>query len=66
MHAKYINELRIAWATHHGRFQNLLVNDIDLKNKKGKNMDNKQVNVKQPNISKFSLYGARMCNTSVK
>ena len=27
MHVKYINELRIAWATNPGRFQNLFVND---------------------------------------
>ena len=74
MHAKYINELRIAWATIPGRFQSLFVNDLDLKNTKGQNMGKRQVNVKQsniskfkqPNISKFSLYGARMFNTSVK
>ena len=27
MHAKYINALRIAWATNPGRFQNLFIND---------------------------------------
>ena len=46
--------------------QNLFVNDLDLKNTNRQNMGKKQVNVKQPNISKFSLYGARMFNTSVK
>ena len=54
MHAQYINELRIAWAP--GRFQNVFVNDLEHKKS---NMVKKQVNVK-PNISKFSLYGARM------
>ena len=54
-------------ATQPDRFQNLFVNDLDLKNTNGQNIGNKQVNVKQPNIFlKFSLYGARMVSTSVK
>ena len=61
-----MNELRIARATHSGRFQNLFVNDLDLKNTKGQNMGKKQIIVKPPNISKLSLYGARMFKASAK
>ena len=38
---------------HPGRFQKLFVNDLDLNYTKGQNMGKKQVNVEQPNISKF-------------
>ena len=57
MHAKYINKLRIVWTTHPGRYQNLFVNYLDLKNTKYQNIGEKQFNIKQPNIAKCNLYG---------
>ena len=47
-------------------FKMYLSMTLILKNTKGQNMGKKQVNVKQANISKFSLYGPHMFNTTVK
>ena len=60
MHAKYISELRIAWATHFGRFENLFVNYLDLKNTKGQNMD-KNKSMSNNQIYQNSVYMENAC-----